>query len=93
LKLEAGAESRAPMAVVVIGGVISSTMLTLVLVPVVYTLLDDAKVFFARMVSALRRKEAVGEGMPAARLAADPASETMPSPATKPIGESLSADS
>jgi hydrophobic/amphiphilic exporter-1 (mainly G- bacteria), HAE1 family len=41
LKLEAGAESRSPMAVVVIGGVISSTLLTLVLVPCVYTYMDD----------------------------------------------------
>lgn len=41
MKLESGAESRAPMAVVIIGGVISSTMLTLVLVPSVYTYLDD----------------------------------------------------
>ncbi|MSQ11075.1 MAG: efflux RND transporter permease subunit, partial [Dehalococcoidia bacterium] len=41
LKLEAGAESRAPMAVVIIGGVVSSTVLTLFVVPVIYTLLDD----------------------------------------------------
>jgi HAE1 family hydrophobic/amphiphilic exporter-1 len=41
LKLEEGAESRAPMAVVLIGGVITSTLLTLVLVPVMYTYLDD----------------------------------------------------
>ncbi len=41
LKLESGAESRSPMAVVVIGGVISSTLLTLVLIPTVYTYLDD----------------------------------------------------
>jgi len=40
-KFEAGAESRAPIAVVVIGGVLSSTLLTLVLVPVMYTVLDD----------------------------------------------------
>lgn len=39
--LGAGAESRAPMAVVVIGGLITSTLLTLIVVPVVYTLLDD----------------------------------------------------
>ncbi|MGH7146166.1 MAG: efflux RND transporter permease subunit [Planctomycetota bacterium] len=38
----AGSESRAPMAVAVIGGLITSTLLTLVVVPVVYTLLDDA---------------------------------------------------
>ena len=48
LKLEAGSESRAPMAVVVIGGVISSTLLTLVLVPVVYTYLDDFRSMLQR---------------------------------------------
>ena len=31
------------MAVVVIGGLLTSTALTLVVVPVIYTLLDDAK--------------------------------------------------
>ena len=37
----AGAEFRAPMARAVIGGLITSTLLTLVVVPVVYTFLDD----------------------------------------------------
>ncbi len=37
----AGSESRSPMAVAVIGGLTTSTLLTLVVVPVVYTLLDD----------------------------------------------------
>jgi HAE1 family hydrophobic/amphiphilic exporter-1 len=37
----AGAEERAPMARAVIGGLITSTMLTLFVVPVVYTVLDD----------------------------------------------------
>ena len=36
-----GSETRAPMAVTVIGGLMTSTLLTLVAVPVVYTLLDD----------------------------------------------------
>lgn len=36
-----GAEARAPMAHAIIGGLITSTILTLVVVPVVYTLLDD----------------------------------------------------
>ena len=36
-----GSETRAPMAVTVIGGLATSTLLTLVVVPVVYTLLDD----------------------------------------------------
>jgi hydrophobic/amphiphilic exporter-1 (mainly G- bacteria), HAE1 family len=41
LKLGAGAETRSPMAVVVLGGIITSTLLTLVLVPCTYTYLDD----------------------------------------------------
>jgi len=36
-----GAEQRAPMAHAVIGGVVASTLLTLLVVPVLYTLLDD----------------------------------------------------
>ncbi len=41
LEWGAGAEFRAPMARAVIGGLITSTLLTLVVVPVVYTYLDD----------------------------------------------------
>jgi HAE1 family hydrophobic/amphiphilic exporter-1 len=37
----AGAEERAPMARAVIGGLITSTVLTLFVVPVVYSILDD----------------------------------------------------
>ncbi|MDP2936939.1 MAG: efflux RND transporter permease subunit, partial [Dehalococcoidia bacterium] len=36
-----GAETRSPMAVVVIGGLISSMLLSLVLVPAIYTFMDD----------------------------------------------------
>jgi predicted RND superfamily exporter protein len=39
-QLGEGADLRAPLAATVLGGVISSTALTLVVVPVVYTLLD-----------------------------------------------------
>lgn len=42
LAFGSGAEARAPMARAVIGGLITSTLLTLFVVPVVYTLLDDA---------------------------------------------------
>jgi len=42
LAIGAGAEQRAPMARAVIGGLITSTFLTLFVVPVMYTLLDDA---------------------------------------------------
>ena len=41
LVLEKGAEFRQPMAVAVIGGLITSTLLSLVLVPVVYEFIDD----------------------------------------------------
>ena len=39
----AGAEMRAPMARAVIGGLITSTLLTLIVVPVVYTYLDGLR--------------------------------------------------
>ncbi len=41
LALGAGGEWRAPMGRAVIGGLITSTLLTLIVVPVVYTLLED----------------------------------------------------
>ena len=49
LKLEAGAESRAPIAVVVIGALISSTFLTLIVVPALYTLFDDLSVWVGNL--------------------------------------------
>jgi multidrug efflux pump subunit AcrB len=41
LALGEGGEFRAPMARAVIGGLVTSTMLTLIVMPVVYTYLDD----------------------------------------------------
>lgn len=41
LGLGEGAEQRAPMAHAVIGGIVTSTLLTLLVVPVIYTYLDD----------------------------------------------------
>jgi len=41
LGLGAGGDFRAPMAIAVIGGLISSTLLTLLLVPVAYSILDS----------------------------------------------------
>jgi HAE1 family hydrophobic/amphiphilic exporter-1 len=38
-----GAETRVPMAVTIIGGLLTSTVLTLGIVPVVYSLLDDLR--------------------------------------------------
>ena len=40
-----GSEQRAPMAHAIIGGVIASTLLTLVVVPVIFTWLDDLRIW------------------------------------------------
>jgi len=48
LKLGEGSEWRAPMAVTVIGGLLTSTLLTLVLIPAVYTIMDDFTGLLAR---------------------------------------------
>jgi len=47
LGLGSGAEWRSPMAVAVIGGLVWSTVLTLVVIPVVYTLIDDLTRYLA----------------------------------------------
>ena len=54
LALGAGAEVRAPLARAVIGGLVTSTLLTLIVVPVFYTLLDD-------LAGLRRRKRAAAE--------------------------------
>ena len=48
LGIGAGAEERAPMARAVVGGLLTSTFLTLLVVPVVYTLLDDLSAWMRR---------------------------------------------
>ncbi len=58
LAIGAGAEFRAPMARAVIGGLIASTLLTLVVVPVVYTFLDDAGGWVKRRLTRERRSHA-----------------------------------
>jgi HAE1 family hydrophobic/amphiphilic exporter-1 len=62
-QIGAGSEIRAPMARAVIGGLITSTLLTLVAVPVVYSLLDDltGKLFRSRKHSAAEAEIAPGE--------------------------------
>jgi HAE1 family hydrophobic/amphiphilic exporter-1 len=57
-----GAQFRAPMAVIVIGGLATSTALTLVVVPVFYTLLDGGMAWLqsrlAGGIARLRRRRA-----------------------------------
>ncbi len=50
-----GAEFRAPMARAVVGGLITSTLLTLIVVPVVYTILDDLAAWLHRRMAGATR--------------------------------------
>jgi HAE1 family hydrophobic/amphiphilic exporter-1 len=49
LSTSEGAEQRAPLGQAVIGGVITSSLLTLVVVPVVYCYLDDLTQWLKRL--------------------------------------------
>jgi HAE1 family hydrophobic/amphiphilic exporter-1 len=59
-----GAEFRAPMARAVVGGLITSTLLTLIVVPVVYSILDDITAWLLG-----RRKQVAAIGTAAMSLA------------------------
>ena len=65
LALGEGGEFRAPMARAVIGGLITSTLLTLIVVPVVYTFLDDAGSRVAARLTAGEKKKMVKAHAPA----------------------------
>ncbi len=52
-----GAELYVPMACAIIGGLITSTLLTLLVIPVMYTLLDDIKGLPGRAAKAVHKEE------------------------------------
>jgi HAE1 family hydrophobic/amphiphilic exporter-1 len=81
-----GAEMRAPMARAVVGGLITSTMLTLIVVPVVYTILDDIAAWIGRHAARHARATAVG-----LLLAALVAGQAGPARAQAAAGGPLSA--
>ncbi|MBZ0257213.1 efflux RND transporter permease subunit, partial [bacterium] len=56
-----GAEIRAPMAVAVIGGLLSSTLLTLLVIPTIYSLFEDGYAFICRLFSAFAPKPRIAE--------------------------------
>ena len=59
--LGAGADTNGPLAVAVIGGLVSSTLLTLVVVPALYSLVEHrVEAFRRRRAGAGRRAEAAG---------------------------------
>ncbi|MBD3170781.1 MAG: MMPL family transporter [candidate division Zixibacteria bacterium] len=63
LAIGPGAEMRAPMARAVIGGMISSTFLTLIVVPVVYSILDDVvNSRIIRAIFGISKKEGTDKG-------------------------------
>jgi hydrophobic/amphiphilic exporter-1 (mainly G- bacteria), HAE1 family len=69
LALEKGAEFRQPMAVAVIGGLITSTVLSLVLVPVVYEFVDDFEQWLRpRLAKLVTPREATSRLAPEDRL-------------------------
>ncbi|HHZ09974.1 MAG TPA: efflux RND transporter permease subunit [Rhizobiales bacterium] len=70
LALGDGGEFRAPMAVAVIGGLLVSTLLSLVFVPSFYTIMDDAAIgasrLFRRLVKPNPKDDPLDEAKPAA---------------------------
>ena len=74
-QLGEGADLRAPLAATVLGGVISSTALTLVVVPVVYTLLDGLTSRAARLahlrLTGVRLSTARGSSLPLGQQVAE----------------------
>uniref|UniRef100_UPI0025E37C88 efflux RND transporter permease subunit n=1 Tax=uncultured Caulobacter sp. TaxID=158749 RepID=UPI0025E37C88 len=64
-----GSEFRQPMAVAVIGGLITSTVLSLVLVPVVYEIVDDIEMWLKPKLGRLATpREAPSQAVPVDRL-------------------------
>ncbi len=54
LALSEGGEMRAPMAIAVIGGITTSTLLTLLIIPVIYLVNEDLSERFIRLIYAIR---------------------------------------
>ncbi|MDP2451246.1 MAG: efflux RND transporter permease subunit [Polaromonas sp.] len=70
---------RSPMSIAVIGGLITSTVLSLLVVPAVFTYIDDIEHGFRRLANRLRGRKESPETGPAA-LAADAKPAQLPAP-------------
>jgi HAE1 family hydrophobic/amphiphilic exporter-1 len=65
LGIGTGSEFRQPMAVAVIGGLITSTVLSLVLVPVVYEIVDDIEMWLKPKLARMTTPREATNGHPA----------------------------
>ncbi len=70
LGMAEGSEERAPMGQAVIGGIITSSILTLVVVPVIYTWLDDFALWLKRRFGSAHAETEEGGAVPMALVAA-----------------------
>lgn len=64
LSIGAGTAPKSPMAIAVIGGLTTSTIFTLVVIPAVYTYIDDFRLFIARL---FRGKKKTQEAEPTSK--------------------------
>jgi HAE1 family hydrophobic/amphiphilic exporter-1 len=75
-----GGEFRSPMAIAVIGGLLVSTLLSLIFVPAVFLVMDDVSRFFSWMFGRF-----VGEVDEPEAAPAEPAREREPQPRAAPV--------
>jgi HAE1 family hydrophobic/amphiphilic exporter-1 len=80
----AGSELRAPLAAVVVGGNITSTLLTLILVPVVYTFFDGGSALATRILRRVLGSQPQAEEPEGERPAEEPGPEPAPPPTPPP---------
>jgi len=80
-----GSETQAPLATVVVGGLTTSTMLTLFIVPVVYTIFDDMARRFRRDPRDLAPAESIGPSVAALEKKPDP-HQPAPTQEKEPLG-------
>lgn len=80
-----GSETQAPLATAVVGGLTTSTLLTLFIVPIVYTLFDDMARKFRRNPRDLAPATAVGPSIEALEKKPNPLEPT-PTSEKEPLG-------
>ncbi len=80
-----GSETQAPLATAVVGGLFTSTLLTLFIVPIVYTLFDDLGRKMRKEPRDLAPAEGIGPSVEALERKPDP-HQPIPAPEKEPLG-------